>query len=241
MLSETISISPPVFDPIVAFGIGGLAVTIAAVWVFLFSSGSRRRLFSLSLAAAALLVASAVAALSGKLSHFDSVPPPMAVMMAVIFAIGFSSGFSFLGRDAAAKWSFSTLFGLQAFRFPLELVMHHASSTGMMPVQLSYSGYNFDIVTGVSALIIAALLKSGISLPRFVVWLWNLWGSYCLVAIAVIAITASPMVRLFGNEPHNLNTWVLFFPYVWLPVVLVPAAISGHVVIWRKLLTQSAT
>jgi hypothetical protein len=44
------------------------------------------------------------------------------------------------------------------------------------------------------------------------------------------------MVRLFGDDPRSVMTWVLFVPYVWLPVVLVTIAIAGHAIITRKLL-----
>jgi hypothetical protein len=43
------------------------------------------------------------------------------------------------------------------------------------------------------------------------------------------------MVRWFGDGPRHLNTWVLYFPYVWLPAVLVTAALAGHVMITRAL------
>ena len=54
--------------------------------------------------------------------------------------------------------------------------------------------------------------------------------------IALIAVIGSPLVHGFGIDPTNLNTWVLFFPYIWLPSVLVMIAIFGHIVITRKLL-----
>ena len=53
--------------------------------------------------------------------------------------------------------------------------------------------------------------------------------------IAVIAVASSPMVRFFGDDPRHVNTWVLYFPYVWLPVVLVTVAIAGHVMVTRAL------
>jgi hypothetical protein len=56
------------------------------------------------------------------------------------------------------------------------------------------------------------------------------------MAIVVIAVTTAPMVRAFGDDPRHINTWVLFFPYVWLPAVLVPIAIAGHLVVTRALL-----
>jgi hypothetical protein len=46
------------------------------------------------------------------------------------------------------------------------------------------------------------------------------------------------MVRLFGDDPRHVNTWVLYFPYVWLPAVLVVIALAGHVVITRALLAD---
>jgi hypothetical protein len=78
-------------------------------------------------------------------------------------------------------------------------------------------------------------MQGGVAVPRWAVWAWNIWGCWCLAAIAVIAVTTSPMVRLFGDNPRDLNTWVLYFPYVWLPVVLVTVAIAGHAMVTRAL------
>lgn len=236
MLPTTISIVPPAFDPISAFGIGGIAVLVAVAWIVLFARRDGYRALILSAAVFTVMAVSSFAAWSGILAQFNSFPPPMLLMIASVSVMSFAIGLSRFGRDAAAELSFAALIGLQAFRFPLELVMHHASNVGIMPVQLSYSGYNFDIVTGVGALLIFAVLKSGRSVSRSVLWAWNVWGCWSLLVIAFIAITTSPVVRLFGDDPRNLNTWVLYFPYVWLPVVLVTIAIAGHVVSTRKLL-----
>jgi hypothetical protein len=236
MLPATIAIVPPVFDPISAFGIGGIAVLVAVAWILLFARRDSRRALRLSAAVFTVMATSSFAAWSGILAQFNSFPPPMLLMIASVFVMSFALGLSRFGRDAATELSFAALIGLQGFRLPLELVMHHAGNVGIMPVQLSYSGYNFDIATGISALLIVAFLKSGRAVSRSVLWAWNVWGSLCLVVITVIAITTSPVVRLFGDDPRNLNTWVLYFPYVWLPVVLVTVAISSHVVITRKLL-----
>ena len=46
------------------------------------------------------------------------------------------------------------------------------------------------------------------------------------------------MVRAFGDDPRHVNTWVLFFPYVWLPAVLVTIALAGHIVLTRALLLE---
>ena len=179
--------------------------------------------------------ASAIAGTSGHLARFDRFPPPMAVMILGVFVMSFGVGLSGIGRHAAETRSLVALVGLQGFRLPLELVMHRAADLGIMPPELSYSGYNYDILTGLGACILAVSMHLGVSVPTWVLWAWNVWGSWCLAVIAVIAVTTSPMVRLFGDDPRHLNTWVLFFPYMWLPVVLVTVAIAGHVIVTRAL------
>ena len=229
-------VSPPVFDAVTAWGIGGLAVLVVSAWVWTWSRHRPAARFRLALGAGVVMAASALAARTGWLQRFDTAPPPMAIMIASVFALAFAVGFSPFGRSVAANVALSTLVGLQAFRLPLELVMHRAGSLGIMPVELSYSGYNFDIVTGVGALVLWALMRSGSRVPAWGVWAWNVWGCSCLAVIAVIAITTSPTVRLIGDDPRHVNSWVLFFPYVWLPAVLVTIAVTAHVVITRRLL-----
>jgi hypothetical protein len=237
---EFTSIRPPRPDFIVELGILGLAVVLALAWIYLFSMRKTSRVLLLTGFAAAVMLGSAYVAHSGWLASFERFPPPMAFMLAAMVAMGIAFGLSPLGREAARSLAFGALIGLQAFRLPLELVMHRAAELGIMPPQLTYTGYNFDIVTGVGAVLIAIALLRGVKIAPALVWAWNLWGIACLLMILFIAVAGSPMVRLFGDEPQNLNTWVLYFPYVWLPVVLVTVAILSHVVITRKLLMSAS-
>jgi hypothetical protein len=105
-----------------------------------------------------------------------------------------------------------------------------------MPEELSYSGYNMDIATGAGALVLSIAMAAGQKVPRGLLWAWNLWGCWCLAVIVFLAVASSPAVRLFGEVPH-VNTWVMFLPYVWLPVVLVTAALFGHIVMTRALVS----
>ncbi len=228
--------TPPAFDALVAYGMAGLVVVVAVLWVVVFSRGQLGRALMLSAGVAAVMAVSGLAAWTGLLQRNDLTPPPMAVMIALVFVMAFWAGLSPFGLASAREVPLVTLIGFQGFRLPLEdVVMHRAAVLGIMPAELSYSGYNFDIVTGIGAIVLAGLLGMGVRVPRAVLWAWNLWGCWCLAVIAGIAIASSPMLRLFGEAPH-VNTWVLFVPYVWLPAVLVTAAIFGHIVITRTLL-----
>jgi hypothetical protein len=54
------------------------------------------------------------------------------------------------------------------------------------------------------------------------------WSMVLLLVILGLAAATSPNLALLGRSPAHLSLWVLRFPYVWLPVVLVGIAIYGH-------------
>ena len=83
------------------------------------------------------MAGSAAAAASGLLARFDRLPPPMLVMLVLVFAMAFALGLSQAAAETAAAVPLAALIGLQAFRLPLELVMHRAATLGIMPAQLS--------------------------------------------------------------------------------------------------------
>jgi hypothetical protein len=82
-------------------------------------------------------------------------------------------------RHVLPLWA---LVAVQAFRLPLEIAMHALVGRGIMPEQMSYTGRNFDIVTGASAIVVAALVATRIAGRRFVL-AWNLVGLLLLVNI----------------------------------------------------------
>jgi hypothetical protein len=63
--------------------------------------------------------------------------------------------------------------------------------------------------------------------------LWNVMGFVLLVNIVTVAIVSTPLFRWFGDA--RLNTFITYVPFVWLPAVLVTAALMGHILVWRKL------
>lgn len=238
-MADTFLVTPPPPDVLSQLGIGGLAVLVACAWVAICSRGVPARIARLGAFAAIVMAASAVAAWSGALTRFDRVPPPMALLIVTVLAVPTIAGLSPFGRSIAMQTPLALFVELQIFRLPLELVMHHAGNSGVMPPELSFSGYNFDIVTGIGAAAIGAMLARGAAVPRALLWVWNIWGIYCLLAIAAIAVATSPMVRAFGDDPKHVNSWVLYFPYVWLPVVLVSVAVFSHVIVTRALLSKA--
>lgn len=231
----------------VTFGIGGLAVLMASLFVLGYSlavGGSRsdraRARMRARSAMLAWMAIFAVLAEQGVLARFDARPPPLAIAMGTFVLSGLLLGLSPIGERFARGLPIAWLVGAQAFRFPLELVMHQAAREGTMPVEMSFAGYNFDILTGISAIAVAWLASRG-QATRGLVLAWNVLGSILLLNIIVIAVLASPMVRAFGDAPAHVNSWVAHFPFIWLGAVLVAGAVFGHVVIFRALRLPSAS
>jgi hypothetical protein len=209
---------------------------IAAASRRLGEAGAAAKRASVALVAAiAWMSGTWIAASSGALGRWEATPPPFALLVVAIVMVGFLIAFSRCGRLLATGLPLWTLVAVQGFRLPLELSMHAMYARGIMPLEMSYSGRNFDILTGASALIVAALVRAGRA-PRWLVAVWNVLGLALLVNVMAIAILSTPRVRYFGTD--RLNVWVTYPPFVWLPAVMVLAAFAGHLVIFRALRTR---
>ncbi len=183
-------------------------------------------------AVAAWMAATWGVAASGGLLQFDRRPPPFFMLMPAVLSVGLAIALSPLGTRLVRGLPLAVLIGFQSFRFPLELLMHRAATEGVMPPQMSYSGRNFDIVSGVSGAIVALLIWRGVA-GQSLAAIWNVAGATLLANILVVAVISTPVFAAFGS--HQLNTWVAYPPFVWLPTVFVVLAIAGHVLVWRKL------
>jgi hypothetical protein len=192
--------------------------------------------------AAAWLLLSGLLASTGLLAHSEARPPPLLLIMIPTFLLPIALAFSPVGTRLAQALPLPWLVAFHGFRLPLELVMHEAAREGTMPAQMTFTGHNFDIVTGASALLVAlALARLGAHHrgAHKLALAWNLIGTLLLAVIVVVAVASLPLFHANGEESAHLNTWVAYFPFVWLPAALVSAALFGHVVLWRHLLTAA--
>lgn len=217
----------------ITMGVGlALGFVAAVAWTERRRGGRPGRTVAAALAAAAWLALTGLGAARGVIA-FDSRPPTFMVLMGIMIVGTVALARSPLGRRLAAGLPLALLVGWQGFRLPLELMMHRAQREGLMPVQMSYEGMNFDIVTGATALVVAALIAAGRA-SRRLVWAWNILGSVLLLNIVTIAVLSTPTpLRVFHNSPPNV--WVTQFPFIWLPTVMVAMALLGHLLIFQRL------
>ena len=211
----------------------GMAVVVAASLVRTIPSGGGRPIALFLAALGVYLVVPAVLAGAGRLDRYDPLPAPALVLVLAVTIVTVLTMFSRLGSQLAAL-PLAALVGFQAFRIPVELLLHRLAVEGVIPVEMSYSGRNFDIVSGLTGGALGLWIASGRSVPRGVLLAWNVLGLLLLANIVTVAVLATPTpFRVFTNGPPNLLPSTV--PFVWLPTFLVQLALAGHLLVFRRL------
>jgi len=171
---------------------------------------------------------------NGFFSDFSKLPPgpalAMLIPLPIIAIVTFSKTGTQLLQTVPSHW----LVFMQSFRIIVELLLFFAYMAGKLPVQMTFEGRNFDVITGVLALPIGYLLaKKKTYAPKLAI-AFNIIGVLLLLNILVIAVLSMPTtIRYFMNEPSN--TLVGQFPFILLPGVLVPIAYTMHIFSLRQL------
>ena len=170
----------------------------------------------------------------------DSLPPRVVafgVLPSVLLMLVY---FIFFRRSFIDKLSLEMLTLLSIVRFPVELVLHWLYQAGQVPRIMTFEGWNFDILSGVSALMIYLIAFRKGRINRFLLIIWNIAALCLLINIVTIAVLSfrGPMQRLAFDQP---NMGVTYLPFIWLPAIIVPIVLFAHVSSLRQLLFQTRT
>lgn len=158
--------------------------------------------------------------------------PPIYLLMPPGVALAVLAVFSPLGTRLTAL-SLTALIGFHAFRLPLEFLLYAFHFQGRLPIQMTFAGRNFDVLSGLSSIYVAYWISRG-KAGRRAAWAWNLGGLALLINIVAVALLSLPAPwRAFPARPPN--ELVLHFPYVFIPALFVMSALAGHLLLFRKL------
>ena len=127
------------------------------------------------------------------------------------------------------------LIGIHIVRIPVELCLYQLFIAGKIPEIMTFTGWNFDILIGLSAVVILTyqLVKKKNLARQFFV-LWNVIGLLFLSVIVIIAILSSPLpIQQFAFEQPNIA--LLEFPYSFLPTCIVPIVFISHFLLIKHL------
>lgn len=174
-----------------------------------------------------------VLALRGAFADFSKIPPrpgiAMLLPLPVILWIAFSKRGKELLKHTPPHW----VLYLQSFRIIVELVLWLCVVDRLLPVQMSFEGRNFDILSGLLAIPVGYYCFVKKSCPSWVVPVYNVGGLLLLLNVVSIAVLSMPTpLRVFHNEPAN--TLIVKFPFIYLPGFLVPLAYTLHIFSLRQ-------
>jgi len=175
--------------------------------------------------------------LSGRMGDFTQFPfnmmPVLAIPLIASVIIVFSKTFKEIFQHIPQQ----NLIRLQSFRILVEILLWALFINEAAPIQMTFEGRNFDVLSGISALLVAYLVSRN-SISKTALVIWNLACLGLLINIVTVAILSMPsFMRTFMNEPAN--TIVAQFPVSWLPGLLVPLAYVLHFFSLRQLSFRS--
>jgi hypothetical protein len=154
------------------------------------------------------------------------------LFMGSINLVSLAIGLSPLGGWLAGS-SLRWLVAFQAFRLTLELVLHAWAAQGVIPQSMTWSGANWDIVTGILALAFAPFVRRFVALA----WAVNGIGLLLLANVIRVAVMSSPVP--FGWPVTPKLALIYHVPYVLILPVCVGGALIGHLALTRALLARS--
>mgnify|MGYP007116875369 FL=1 len=172
---------------------------------------------------------------TGFFLDFKTIPPRiMIVVIPSFLCIGYlfvSHG----GRRFLDNLDLKLLTLLCIIRIPVEFVLYWLFLQKAVPELMTFAGRNFDIIAGITAPIIAFLCFKGktVTHKRLLIG-WHIFSFLLLMNIVILAILSapSPFQQLAFDQP---NIAIFYFPFIWLPTIVVPIVFLSHLASIRKL------
>jgi hypothetical protein len=173
--------------------------------------------------------------IAGVLSNFSSFPPRLFIVLVVPLVTLIAVTMAPATKEILTHIPATNIMRLQVFRVFVEILLWMMVMQDILPVQMSFEGRNFDVLSGLTAPLAAYYLANN----KTALVIWNFLTLALLINILAIAILSMPTpFRVFMNEPAN--TAVTLFPYVWLPGLLVPMAYGLSFLSLRQVTVERA-
>lgn len=118
----------------------------------------------------------------------------------------------------------------QSFRILVEFLILYTFLKGIMPVEATFEGYNFDIVMGITALPIGFLIYKTNRKYKTLLRIWNVVGILMILFVAMIIATNVYQPQIWGLTESSVKKEFMQLPYLLLAGFLAPSAIFIHLI-----------
>ncbi len=177
----------------------------------------------------------AVIGLTGFYKVTTAIPPRFLFLIGPPLLLVIMLFISKKGRRLIDEFDQKWMAYLHIVRVPVELVLFWIFIYKYIPQLMTFEGRNFDILSGITAPLIAYFGYTNIKFSKTVLLIWNFICLGLLVNIVVHAILSAPFSfqQLAFDQP---NVAVFYFPFIWLPGFIVPTVLLCHLISIRNLL-----
>jgi hypothetical protein len=198
--------------------------TALCVWLFYKATQKRSKVFLLIIA---WIILQGIIALTGFYTITRVMPPRFALLIGPPLLFIIILFLTKKGRGFLDMLSPAALALLHIIRIPVELVLYGLFIHGAIPELMTFEGRNLDILSGITAPLVWWAGYRLKVLPPWTILAWNLLCLGLLINIVSIAVLSAPFPfqSLAFDQP---NIGVLYFPYVWLPAIIVPVVLLAH-------------
>lgn len=179
------------------------------------------------------LLFQAVMAMGGFYTQTGMFPPRIVILGVLPVLLLIIAYFIFFRENFIERLPLKVLTILHVIRIPVEIVLFWLFQNRVVPEVMTFEGRNFDILSGLTAPIVFWLAFRGGKPNRTLLIVWNIAALLLLANIVTIAVRAmpSPMQSLGLDQP---NIAVFYFPFNWLPSVVVPIVLFAHLAsLWK--------
>ena len=211
--------------------LGLIFTTLLSLWLFFKASNSKKTLIGIII----WMIVVGILGISGFYQKTGTLPPRFTLLLgpAIVFVL-----LLFTNKKSRAfidgldlKW----LTLLHIVRIPVEIVLYYVFLADLIPDLMTFEGNNYDILSGISTPIIYYLVFIKKKLGHNGLLIWNAICLVLLINILTIAALSAqtPFQKMAFEQP---NIGVTYFPFVWLPTVIVPLVLFSHLASIRQIL-----
>lgn len=166
---------------------------------------------------------------SGFLADF-SFPPRFALVL-ILPSFAFTG--VFLYKHRKKQWLQSIplvwLTAYQSFRIVIETIFVATVAAGILHKNVTIEGYNFDMVFGFTAPIMAIYVYKSKSLSKSFLKFWNYLGLAVIAVIIFLFISTIYFPEIYGYSENPFPKEFTQYPYALVPGFLMPSAVFIHV------------
>jgi hypothetical protein len=207
---------------------------LVTTWFFYRAAGNSKKVLLVLLA---WMAVQAFLGMADFYTNTNAVPPRFLLLVLppvlfIIFLFATSKGRGFI--DGLNQ---QTLTILHIVRIPVEIVLLLLYLYKTVPQLMTFEGRNFDILAGITAPIVFYFAFIKKTMPVKLLLGWNIICLGLLVNIVINAVLSAPFpFQQFAFDQPNIA--VLYFPFNWLPGLVVPLVLLSHLVCIKKMLKK---